>query len=141
MLAMSSRPPDASPSADAAAANEAGHRQQAKEVLRLSSTMQPVLLSDPLDEDNLTDTLCFVRRQTQFFAAHSDDVEARFSKGGKKAEIRVGQIGIRCAHCARCARVCSEPGTGDAHWRAHGTNNLRRHTGPEIAHYEARTAH
>ena len=100
-MAMSSRPPDASPSADAAAANEAGHRQQAKEVLRLSSTMQPVLLSDPLDEDNLTDTLCFVRRQTQFFAAHSDDVEARFSKGGKKAEIRVGQIGIRCAHCAR----------------------------------------
>ena len=65
--------------------------------------MEPVLLSDPLDKGNLTDTLCFVRRQTQFFAARQEDVDARFSKGGVKAEIRVGQIGIRCVHCARLA--------------------------------------
>lgn len=96
-----------STAADAAAADagdvEASGRGQQPPELLLSSTMEPVLLSDPLDGGNLTDTMCFVRRQTQFFAARQEDVDARFSKGGVKAEIRVGQIGIRCIHCGRLA--------------------------------------
>ena len=87
----------------AGAVEASGRRGQQPPELLLSSTMEPVLLSDPLDEGNLTVTLCFVRRQTQFFAAQQEDVDARFSKGGVKAEIRIGQIGIRCVHCARLA--------------------------------------
>lgn len=99
-------PPVPAAAADATAAGGGGAVEASGEQppeLLLSCTMEPVLLSDPLDEGNLTDTLCFVRRQTQFFAARQEDVDARFRKGGMKSEIRIGQIGIRCLHCARLA--------------------------------------
>ena len=64
------------------------------------TTMQPVLLSDPLDEGTLTDAFQFCRRQIEFFTADSEDVVARHRKGGVKQEIHVGQVGIRCVHCA-----------------------------------------
>jgi len=67
--------------------------------------MQPVLLSDPLDEGNLTDAVKFCRRQIEFFTADPEDVHARHKKGGIKQEIYVGQVGIRCVHCARLGKT------------------------------------
>ena len=101
---------DAAAAAAASAVGASGSGQQPPDLL-LSSTMEPVLLSDSLDEGNLTDTLCFVRRQTQFFAARQEDVDARFSKGGIKSDIRVGQVGIRCVHCARLGKTEQSSGS------------------------------
>lgn len=65
----------------------------------------PVLLSDPLDGDNLTSAMQFWRRQIEFFTADSDDVDVRFRKGGRRQEIRVGQVGLRCVHCAHSTHL------------------------------------
>ena len=65
----------------------------------------PVLLSDPLDGDNLTSAMQFWRRQIEFFTADSDDVDVRYRKGGKRQNIRVGQVGLRCVHCAHCTHL------------------------------------
>ena len=73
--------------------------------------MQPVMLSDPLDEDNLTDAVKFCRRQIEFFTADPEDVHARHKKGGIKQDIYVGQVGIRCVHCARLGKTKQPSGS------------------------------
>jgi hypothetical protein len=75
------------------------------------TTMQPVLLSDPLDEGTMTDTFQFCRRQIEFFTADSEDVAARRKKGGIKQEIHVGQVGIRCVHCAHLSKTGTPSGS------------------------------
>ena len=71
----------------------------------VSASMQPTLLTDPLDgrETSMTDGFRFIRHHIEYFPAGSDDVEDRRKKGGIKSEIRVGQIGIRCVHCSHVA--------------------------------------
>ena len=76
----------------------------------------PVLLSDPLDGDNLTTAFQFYRRQIELFTADSDDVVARHRKGGVKQEIYVGQVGIRCVHCAHLSK--KEPPSGSVSFPA-----------------------
>jgi hypothetical protein len=76
----------------------------------------PVLLSDPLDGDHLTSAFQFYRRQIEFFTADSQDVQARHRKGGVRQEIHVGQVGIRCVHCAD--RSKREPPSGSVSYPA-----------------------
>ena len=73
-----------------------------REQFLVSSSMRPTLMADPLDgqETEMTDGFRFIRQQIEFFPADSEDVAARRKKGGVKSEIRVGQIGTRCVHCA-----------------------------------------
>jgi len=78
--------------------------------------MQPVLLSDPLDEGNLTDAVKFCRRQIEFFTADSEDVRVRRKKGGIKQDVHVGHVGIRCIHCARLSKT--DPPSGSVSYPA-----------------------
>ena len=73
-----------------------------REQFLVSASMRPTLMADPLDgqETEMTDGFRFIRKHIEFFAAGAADVENRRKKGGKKSEIRVGQIGARCVHCA-----------------------------------------
>ena len=73
-----------------------------REQFLVSASMRPTLMADPLDgqETEMTDGFRFIRKHIEFFAAGAADVENRRKKGGKKSEIRVGQIGTRCVHCA-----------------------------------------
>ena len=101
-------PPVPAAAADATAAGGGGAVEASGEQppeLLLSCTMEPVLLSDPLDEGTLTDAVKFCRRQIEFFTADPEDVDARYRKGGVKQDIYVGQVGIRCVHCARLGKT------------------------------------
>lgn len=57
-----------------------------------------VLLAIPEDREWLSDTDCFVRRQLEVFCATSDDVRA--AAEDRKYPVAIGQVGIRCIHCA-----------------------------------------
>jgi hypothetical protein len=58
-----------------------------------------MLLAMPNDSDSLSDRQCYVRSEMcEIFAATDKDVAARHSKGAQK--LVVGQVGIRCIHCA-----------------------------------------
>jgi type II secretory pathway pseudopilin PulG len=52
----------------------------------------------PTDDDVLSDNQCFARKQTEFFVAQQIDID-HFTPGRRK-ELSVGQVGIRCKHCA-----------------------------------------
>lgn len=54
----------------------------------------------PSDTDSLSDRQCYVRSHfVEVFTATEKDVSARHSKGAQR--LTVGQVGIRCIHCAR----------------------------------------
>jgi hypothetical protein len=57
-----------------------------------------VLLAIPEDKDWLSDTDCFIRRQLEVFCTTSEDVEQALED--RKYPVKLGQIGIRCIHCA-----------------------------------------
>ena len=67
-------------------------------------------MADENDAKHLTESLAFLRRQLEYFQASAKDVEVRKGKGGKYRTVRVGQIGIRCIHCAH--RPAEERATG-----------------------------
>ena len=70
------------------------HRSPSKQ--RLSF---PVVLYQKSDEHKLTAYECLLLKQLELFEADEDDV--RFSTGqGGSAPIKLGQVGIRCRHCA-----------------------------------------
>ena len=56
-----------------------------------------LLLYMPSDDDLLSDHQILVRKQIEFFAAQSDDVNVVMP--GRRKEIFLGQVGIRCRHC------------------------------------------
>lgn len=85
--------------------DESSNGEAASAPFVAGASMQPALLADPLDEGSLTDAVRFCRRQIEFFTADPDDVHARHKKGGVKQDIYVGQVGIRCVHCARLAKT------------------------------------
>lgn len=59
-----------------------------------------MLLAMPSDTDSLSDRQCYVRSHfVEVFTATEKDVSARHSKGAQR--LTVGQVGIRCIHCAR----------------------------------------
>ncbi|GAX17307.1 hypothetical protein FisN_10Lh170 [Fistulifera solaris] len=57
-----------------------------------------ILLSSPRDEQHLNEIHCFIRKQVEVFAADSSDVNA--PAPGRRQRIILGQVGIRCIHCA-----------------------------------------
>ena len=50
------------------------------------------------DEQYLTDYQCLLRRQLEVFEAGPNDL--RGSTQGRNAQIVLGQVGLRCRHCA-----------------------------------------
>ena len=54
----------------------------------------------PSDDDWLSPQLCLVRSQMEAFAAQTQDVKERRSAGGSIVPPEVGQVGLRCRHCA-----------------------------------------
>ena len=67
-------------------------------------------MADEHDSENLSDSLAFLRRQLEYFPATAEDVEVRKGKGGRHRTVHVGQVGIRCIHCAH--RPADERSTG-----------------------------
>lgn len=59
----------------------------------------PVLLAMPQDEDWLSDLDCFIRKQVEIFSASETDVKN--AEEDQKYPITLGQVGLRCLHCAK----------------------------------------
>jgi len=68
------------------------------------------LLSIPCDADNLTPYQCLAREQIELFAVQESDLSSRTK--GRSKNIGVGQVGIRCKHCAKVPH--SERAKGNA---------------------------
>jgi hypothetical protein len=58
----------------------------------------PVLMHSDRDDDILSDYQIFLRKQIEFFEA--DQVEVKTATPGRKVPVVLGQVGIRCIHCA-----------------------------------------
>ena len=58
-------------------------------------------LSIPQDKDWLSDIECFVRCNLEVFCASQDEVDS------SKTPIHLGQVGIRCTHCAASQKGAS----------------------------------
>lgn len=56
------------------------------------------ILASPKDQGYLNPLHCFVRRHVEVFAADKDDIAA--PSPGRKHRVLLGQVGIRCVHCA-----------------------------------------
>jgi hypothetical protein len=62
----------------------------------------PVRTADvymPRDDETLSDHQILLRKQLEFFEAAPDDIQA--FAASRRQKISVGQVGIRCKHCAR----------------------------------------
>lgn len=57
-----------------------------------------VMLASPMDQGHLNPLHCFVRRHVEVFAADKNDIAA--PSPGRKHRVILGQVGIRCVHCA-----------------------------------------
>ena len=75
-----------------------------------STTGSAIPMADEKDQTHLSDSLTFIRRQLEYFPATAKDVEERKKKGGRHGTVHVGQVGIRCIHCAH--RPDKERSTG-----------------------------
>ena len=58
----------------------------------------PFCLAHPVDQFKLTEHQFFLRFQIEAFAATEDDVNTHIR--GRNKRIALGQVGIRCRHCA-----------------------------------------
>jgi len=72
------------------------------------SAISKISLAIPEDKDWLSDTDCFVRRNLEVFCASNDDIFS--AQTDRKFPITLGQVGIRCIHCA----ATSEGARGNA---------------------------
>ena len=70
--------------------------------LRGLASMQPqtpaVSLSLACDDEHLSEYQIMVRKQLEVFEAQPEDVESNTQ--GRKKQVSLGQVGIRCKHCA-----------------------------------------
>jgi hypothetical protein len=64
-----------------------------------------VLLAIPDDKNWLSDNDCFVRNNIEVFTANQSDVEK--AAAARKYPIKLGQVGIRCVHCAMASEGVS----------------------------------
>lgn len=55
-------------------------------------------LSHASDRKRLSEAQCFLHEQIEFFVATVEDVNTCSS--GRNIDVKVGQVGIRCAHCS-----------------------------------------
>lgn len=60
---------------------------------------EPILLATPADNNVLNPLHCWVRRNIEIFAANKDDLAV--PAPGRKTRVIMGQVGIRCIHCAK----------------------------------------
>jgi len=58
-----------------------------------------VPLSAPKDAEALNPIHCFIRKHVEFFSADDEDIAAPCP--GRKTRVTLGQVGIRCKHCAK----------------------------------------
>lgn len=63
------------------------------------STDNLCLLAMPDDSTALNGLHCFVRRNVEVFIATKEDAAA--PSPGRRTRVKVGQVGLRCIHCAR----------------------------------------
>ena len=56
-------------------------------------------LAAPEDANDLNPLHCFVRKHVELFSADKNDTEAPCP--GRKTRVTLGQVGIRCKHCAK----------------------------------------
>lgn len=65
------------------------------------STPQKITLplASPEDATVLNPLHCFVRRHVELFEADEEDISA--PAPGRKTRVTLGQVGIRCVHCAK----------------------------------------
>jgi Fe-S cluster biosynthesis and repair protein YggX len=59
----------------------------------------PYRLHTLKDSEHLSPIHCFVRRHVEFFVANKDDLTV--PSPGRKTPVILGQVGIRCVHCAK----------------------------------------
>lgn len=95
--------------------------------LRELSDSKSIRLASPSDQDNLNSIHCFVRRNIEVFAANEEDVNA--PAPGRRQRVVLGQVGIRCVHCAalplrrRVKRSICYPPTVDGIY--HAVSNMK----------------
>ncbi len=68
-------------------------------VPRVTENPPGVQLGTEADRQYLNPLHCFVRRNVEVFVATNDDISA--PSPGRKTRVGVGQVGIRCIHCAK----------------------------------------
>ena len=88
---------------------------------------QVCLLAAAEDSSALNPLHCFVRRNVEVFIATEDDVAA--PSPGRRTRVKIGQVGIRCIHCARLPTkdrvkraVCYPPSVGGIY---HSVSNMK----------------
>jgi hypothetical protein len=69
----------------------------------------PKMLAHPQDSINLTSHQCFLRYQIEIFEATEDDTTTHTR--GRNKSVRLGQVGIRCRHCAHLPSVRRQKGS------------------------------
>ena len=89
-----------------------------------------VPLSAPEDAEVLNPIHCFVRKHLEFFSADDQDIAAPCP--GRKSRVTLGQVGIRCKHCAKLKvsatvrrakrTVCYPPSLGAIY---HSVSNMK----------------
>jgi hypothetical protein len=69
----------------------------------------PMMLAHPQDSVNLTSHQCFLRYQIEVFEATEDDTTTHTR--GRNKSVRLGQVGIRCRHCAHLPSARRQKGS------------------------------
>jgi len=83
--------------------------QQDNDVLaNCERTRLPMPIYMDFDEETLTEYQCLLRKQIELFEAGPEDIKA--SAQGRNNPILLGQVGIRCRHCASFPLKCRPRG-------------------------------
>jgi len=81
------------------AASQSPERKSRKRPLESITESIVVPLAAAEDANDLNPLHCFVRKHVELFSATKADTEAPCP--GRKTRVTLGQVGIRCKHCAR----------------------------------------
>lgn len=80
------------------ASGTAARMLKASTTAESATQKERVVLALPQDKDWLSDMDCFVRNNVEIFSATENDLAV--AKTDKKYPIKLGQVGLRCMHCA-----------------------------------------
>ena len=69
--------------------------------ITIMTNRPPIPLYLECDEDTLSEYQCLLRKQIELFEAGPGDIQRNAQ--GRNTPIRLGQVGIRCRHCARAS--------------------------------------
>jgi hypothetical protein len=72
-------------------------------------TFPQTLYTQCYDEDNLSEFQCCIRKHIEMFEAIEEDVNSNAQ--GRHKVIVLGQVGIRCCHCAKLPPRCRMRGS------------------------------